>query len=65
LASKTLEYFEEALTGSGFARMHKSYLVNVNEVVKYVKCKGGHVFLRNGKVDFSISLQKDQLIVVF
>ena len=43
LVSKTLKYFEEALSGSSFARVHKSYLVNVNEVTKYLKGKGGSV----------------------
>ena len=33
LVSKTLKYFEDALNGGGFARVHKSYLVNVNEIV--------------------------------
>ena len=36
LVSKTLKYFEDALTDASFARVHKSYLVNVNEIVKYV-----------------------------
>ncbi|MFK7781370.1 LytR/AlgR family response regulator transcription factor [Psychroserpens sp.] len=49
LVSKTLKYFEEALNGSNFARVHKSYLVNVNEVTKYLKGKGGSVVLSNGK----------------
>ena len=49
LVSKTLKYFEEALSGSNFARVHKSYLVNVNEVTKYLKGKGGSVELSNGK----------------
>jgi len=30
LVSKTLKYFEEALNGASFSRVHKSYLVNVN-----------------------------------
>ncbi|WP_431137070.1 LytR/AlgR family response regulator transcription factor [Psychroserpens mesophilus] len=49
LVSKTLKYFEEALIDSNFARVHKSYLVNVNEVTKYLKGKGGSVVLSNGK----------------
>lgn len=49
LVSKTLKYFEEALKDSGFARVHKSFLINVNEVIKYKKGKGGHVVLSNGK----------------
>ena len=49
LVSKTLKYFEDVLVGANFARVHKSYLVNVTEVVKYVKGKGGSVVLSNGK----------------
>ncbi len=57
LVSKTLKYFEDALHESGFARVHKSYLVNVNEITKYVKGKGGSVVLSNGK-DISVSASK-------
>ena len=49
LVSKTLKYFEDILKESSFARVHKSFLVNVNEVVKYRKGKGGSVMLSNGK----------------
>ena len=30
LVSKTLKYFEESLSENGFARVHKSYLVNLD-----------------------------------
>ena len=49
LVSKTLKYFEEALGDNGFARVHKSYLVNVNAITQYKKGKGGSVVLNNGK----------------
>jgi len=49
VVSKTLKYFETALANFPFARIHKSYLVNVNEVVKYRKGKGGSVLVSNGK----------------
>ncbi|MFT5848415.1 MAG: two-component system LytT family response regulator [Psychroserpens sp.] len=62
LVSKTLKYFEDALTESGFARVHKSYLVNVNEVTKYIKGKGGSVVLSNGKeITVSASKKSDLL----
>lgn len=57
IVSKTLKYFEEALSESGFSRVHKSYLVNVNKVVKYIKGKGGSVVLSNGK-QISVSASK-------
>ena len=55
--SKTLKYFEDALKDFPFARIHKSYLVNVNEVQKYKKGKGGSVVLSNGK-ELSVSASK-------
>lgn len=62
LVSKTLKYFEDALNDSSFARVHKSYLVNVNEIVKYVKGKGGSVVLSNGKeISVSASRKSDLL----
>lgn len=65
LVSKTLKYFEEALTDSSFARVHKSYLVNVNEVVKYLKGKGGSVLLSNGKEIMVSASKKAQLLSYF
>ncbi len=49
LVSKTLKYFEELLNLHGFARIHKSYLVNVSEVIRYRKGKGGSIELSSGK----------------
>ncbi len=57
VVSKTLKYFEDALKPYTFARIHKSYLVNVAEVVKYKKGKGGSVVLSNGK-ELSVSASK-------
>tara|TARA_R110000796_G_scaffold41772_4_gene103619 strand:- start:230472 stop:231203 length:732 start_codon:yes stop_codon:yes gene_type:complete len=62
VVSKTLKYFEDTLSDFPFARIHKSYLVNVNEVVKYVKGKGGSVIVSNGKeLLVSASKKKDFL----
>ncbi|NMH87587.1 LytR/AlgR family response regulator transcription factor [Flavivirga algicola] len=65
LVSKTLKYFEEALNNASFARVHKSYLVNVNEVVKYVKGKGGSVVLSNGKEIMVSASKKSDLLSYF
>ncbi len=62
LVSKTLKYFEDALVNFPFARIHKSYLVNMNEVVNYRKGKGGSVVISNGKeLLVSASKKKDFL----
>ena len=65
LVSKTLKYFEEALSDSNFARVHKSFLVNVNEVIKYKKGKGGSVVLSNGKEVMVSASKKSDLLSYF
>ena len=65
LVSKTLKYFEDALNDTNFARVHKSYLVNVNEIVKYVKGKGGSVVLSNGKEIMVSASIKSELLSYF
>ncbi len=65
LVSKTLKYIEESLKDANFARVHKSYLVNVDEVVKYVKGKGGSVVLSNGKEIMVSASKKSELLAYF
>ncbi|MBD0833030.1 LytR/AlgR family response regulator transcription factor [Aestuariibaculum sediminum] len=65
VVSKTLKYFEDALLHTGFARVHKSYLVNVNQVIKYVKGKGGSVVLSNGKEIMVSASKKSDLLAFF
>ncbi|MFH6602359.1 LytR/AlgR family response regulator transcription factor [Maribacter algicola] len=65
LVSKTLKYFEDALSEFPFARIHKSYLVNVNEIVKYKKGKGGSVIVSNGKELMVSASKKKDLLAYF
>lgn len=65
LVSKTLKYIEESLSRGNFARVHKSYLVNVDEVVKYLKGKGGSIELSNGKQIMVSASKKSNLLAYF
>lgn len=65
LVSKTLKYFEDALLEFSFARVHKSYLVNINEVVKYRKGKGGSVVMSNGKELLVSASKKKEFLSYF
>ena len=65
LVSKTLKYFEDALANTIFVRVHKSYLVNANEVVKYKKGKGGSVVLSSGKEIMVSASKKSDLLSYF
>lgn len=65
LISKTLKYFEEALSSYSFVRIHKSYLVNVNEIQRYHRGKGGMVTLSNGKEVMVSASRKKELLSYF
>ncbi len=49
MVSKNLGEYETSLPSHLFVRIHHSTLVNINYVEKYVKGRGGHVVLSNGK----------------
>lgn len=52
--SKNLKEFEDLLQDHSFFRTHKSYLINLNEMKKYMRGDGGYVIMSNGdSVDVS------------
>ena len=52
--SKTLKEFEELLDGEHFARIHKSYMVNLRYIKEYSTADGGVVKMTDGS-EWSIS----------
>jgi two-component system, LytTR family, response regulator len=46
---RTLKYFEDILHVHQFLRIHRSYLINPEYVIRYSKGKGGFVTMRNNK----------------
>ena len=48
LVSRTLKDFDELLEPYHFWRIHKSHLINLNYLDKFVKSEGGHVLLKDG-----------------
>jgi two-component system LytT family response regulator len=62
IASRTLKEIEEMLEDYSFSRVHHSYLVNLNEVEKYVKGEGGYLMMTDGTtIDVSRS-RKEMLL---
>jgi two-component system LytT family response regulator len=49
VVSKTLKEIDEALSGNDFYRIHNSYLVNLNQIQKFVRGDGGYVVMNDGK----------------
>ena len=47
LSSRTLKDFEELLTNHNFFRIHNSFLININEIKRYIKGDGGSVIMSN------------------
>ncbi len=50
MVSKTLKDYEEMLSEYNFFRIHKSYLINLNEIKEYVRGDGGYVVMNNQKM---------------
>jgi len=48
IVSRTLKEIEELLEEHSFARVHRCYLANLNEVEKYVKGEGGYLVMSDG-----------------
>ncbi len=62
LVSKTLKHFDELLSEFDFIRVHKSHLVNLQYITKYVKGKGGQVRMSDDSyVDVSATRKKELL----
>jgi len=65
LVSKTLKHFDELLNEFDFVRIHKSHLVNLQYITKYIKGKGGQVRMSDDSyVDVS-PLRKKELLERF
>jgi two-component system LytT family response regulator len=48
MVSRSLKEFEEMLVPAGFFRIHKSYMINMDQIDHFEKADGGFVVMRNG-----------------
>ena len=48
-ASKTIKTYEDMLQGINFYRVHKSHVVNLNYMKKFIKGDGGYLVMDDGK----------------
>jgi two-component system LytT family response regulator len=61
-ASRTLKEIEEMLDGLSFLRVHQSYLVNLDEVGKYVRGEGGYLVMSDGSTVDVARSRKEMLL---
>ncbi len=60
--SRTMKDVEDLLADYSFLRVHHSFLINLNEINKYVKGEGGYLIMSDGtSIDVSRS-RKDMLL---
>jgi two-component system LytT family response regulator len=65
-ACRTLKEMEEQLHNfSSFVRVHHSYVVNLNEVTKYVRGEGGYLIMSDGSTVNVSRSRKDALLKLF
>jgi two-component system LytT family response regulator len=57
LVSKHLKEYETLLADQYFMRVHNSFLINLNEVKKYIKSDGGYILMNNGD---SVSISRNK-----
>lgn len=62
VVSRTLKDIEEMLEDYSFVRIHHSYLVNINEINKYVKGEGGYVVMSDGSA-VDVARSKKELLL--
>lgn len=62
IVSKTLKEIEEMLEEHRFLRIHHSYLVNLDEIKKYIRGEGGTVMMSDGS-SVDVSRAKKELLL--
>ena len=66
IACRTLKEIEEQLKDFNFfVRVHHSYMVNLNEVTKYVRGEGGYLVMSNNSTISVSRTRKDSLLKFF
>ena len=62
VASSTLKEIEELLEDYSFVRVHRCYLVNLNEIEKYLKGEGGYLVMTDGST-IDVSRSKKEFLL--
>ncbi len=59
---KPMKEFDDLLSDYNFLRVHRSHLINLDEVKTYIKTEGGYIKMKDGS-SVSISRQRKNMVV--
>lgn len=62
LVSKSMSEYEDILTQSNFIKVHKSNIVNIDHVVKYINGQGGYLVLSD-KSQVSVAVRRKEEVL--
>lgn len=62
MVSKTIKHFEDILTDHNFFRIHRSHIVNLNHIKKYIKGEGGYVIMSD-ETSVLVSRRKKEMFL--
>jgi two-component system LytT family response regulator len=62
VVNKPLKEFEEELIEDDFVRIHRSYLINYNHIIRYIKGKGGIVIMSNND-DLEVADDRKEILL--
>lgn len=65
MVSKTIKHFEELLDPNSFFRVHRSNIINLKYIDKYVKGEGGYVVMKKGERIPVSRRRKDAFLQLF
>lgn len=65
MVCRTLKEIEKLLEGHGFLRIHHSHLINLNEIVRYIRGEGGYVIMSDNTPITVSRSHKDVLLQFF
>lgn len=64
IVTKTLKEYEEILSPLNFYRVHKSHLININYVERYIQGEGGYVVMEDGSEVEVSRRRKEEFLAV-
>ena len=65
IVSKSLKHYHELLGDSGFYRVHKSFLINLEHIQRFEKADGGYVILAGDAKVPVASRKREELLELF